>query len=258
MLGNFVHNSEMVKQIATKNLIVLNDQTMSRYELVKNNEFQSGDVLILSAHGTDRQTIALARSIGYTIVDTTCEYVYKTHDTIQKAIEQGRIVIYLGKKNHPEAVASIAINPERIHLITNLEELEQMVPVWGNQPITVTNQTTLSQYDLADFYSYIQTHFSDVQLCNDICLATQQRQEALMQLQEPVDAIIVVGDQKSNNSQQLLKIALTKTDRAYLINSLEELKRLPICLEWTVAVTSGASTPTNITNQIIQDLEQRG
>lgn len=255
MLGLFVHNKKMIEEIKTPNLIVLDDSQISRYELVKNLESKPGDILILSAHGTDDKTIRLAKEKGLKIIDTTCKYVYKTHDVIKQAIQNNKIVIYLGTKNHPESLAATAID-NNIIFVTSEDELEKLTDLF-HKPVIVTNQTTLSIYDLKNYYEFIKTHFTNYELRNDLCNATQERQEALINLKTKLDVLIVVGDKKSNNSKQLLKIGYyKKIKRCYLINDVEELKTLKFHTNDVIGITSGASTPTRVTNEIIKYLEE--
>lgn len=256
MLGWFVHNIEMINDIKQNNIVILDDTNTSRYDLVKNNPFTKGDVLILSAHGTDSKTINLAKEIGYIIVDTTCQYVTLTHEVIKNALKANKTVFYLGKKNHPESLASIAIDNKNIKFITSIDDLISLKKDFKDQPIVVTNQTTLSSLDLLDYYEYLNNNFTNLEIKNDLCYATKERQEALINLKLNVDLLIVVGDKKSNNSNQLLQIGLRKNIPSYLVNSVKDLNDAWFKNNYKVAVTSGASTPTKITNQIIQYLEE--
>lgn len=255
MLGLFVHNKKMIEEIKTPNLFVLDDSKTSRYELVNSLDFQPGDILIMSAHGTDDKTIRLAKEKGFKIVDTTCKYVYNTHNVIRDALKNNKIVIYLGIKNHPESLAATAID-KNIIFVSNENELRNLNYLF-DKPILVTNQTTLSVYDLKNYYDFIKTHFKNYELRNDLCTATQERQEALINLKTKLNVLIVVGDEKSNNSQQLLKIGYyKKIERCYLINDVEQLTTIHFNHDDVIGVTSGASTPTKVTNEIIKYLEE--
>lgn len=255
MLGLFVHNKKMIEEIKTPNLFVLDDSKTSRYELVYSLDFQPGDILIMSAHGTDDKTVRLAKEKGFKIVDTTCKYVYNTHDVIRDALKNNKTVIYLGIKNHPESLAATAID-KNIIFVSNENELRNLNYLF-DKPILVTNQTTLSVYDLKNYYDFIKTHFKNYELRNDLCTATQERQEALINLKTKLNVLIVVGDEKSNNSQQLLKIGYyKKIERCYLINDVEQLKTIHFNHDDVIGITSGASTPTKVTNEIIKYLEE--
>lgn len=253
MLGWFVHNQKMLDEVRSDNLFILDDTNLTRYELVKNLKVKPNDILILSAHGTDEKTIKLAKSKGLKIVDTTCEYVYKTHDVIKNGLINNKQVIYLGKQNHPESLAAISIS-DKVILVT---DPKQLMDINFNLPTIITNQTTLSIYDLKSCYQFIEQHFTDYEIKNDLCLATQQRQEALINLKTKLDVLIVVGDNKSNNSQQLLKIGkYKKIPLCFLVNSLQEVQSLNLNPKYVVGITSGASTPTSLTNTIIKYLQE--
>lgn len=254
MLGWFVHNQKMLDEIKVDNLIILDDKKTSRYELVKNINVKDGDILLLSAHGTDEKTKQLALNKGLNVIDTTCDYVYKTHDVIKQALKENKTVIYLGKENHPESLAAISIS-NKIIFISSFNELEKLTHLFDKE-VVVTNQTTLSIYDLKQYYDFINNHFTKCELKNDLCIATQERQEALINLKEKIDVLIVVGDTRSNNSQQLLKIGYhKKIPHCYLVNDLEEVKCINFKPNDVIAITSGASTPTKLTNEIIKYLE---
>lgn len=254
MLGWFVHNKNMLEEVSASNLFLLDDTHTSRYQLVQDLEVIDGDILILSAHGTDNKTKLLALQKGLEVIDTTCEYVYKTHDVIKEALSQNKTVIYLGKKNHPESLAAISID-KKILFITELEQLQNLKDYFDKE-VVVTNQTTLSIYDLEQYYDFIKKHFQKYVLKNDLCVATQERQEALINLKMKLTKLIVVGDPKSNNSNQLLKIGkYKKIPNCYLVNNLKDLKQIVFSNDDIVGVTSGASTPTKTTNEIIKYLE---
>ena len=256
MLGWFVHNKVMVEEIVQHNITVLDDSKTSRYDLVLNNSFQHGDVLILSAHGTDQKTIDLAKKIGYIVIDTTCKYVYDTHYVIKQGLSENKTIFYLGKTNHPETKACVAIDPVNIKLITEISQLKELEQDYKDKPVLVTNQTTLSALDLQDFYDYINQHFNNASIKNDLCYATQERQNALIFLKGDIDVLVVVGDTRSNNSQQLVKIGQKKNIRTYLVNAVEHIQDEWFKNDYTIAITSGASTPTKLTNQIIKYLEE--
>lgn len=253
LLGWFVHNKEFLNTLLSDHLFLLDDTKATRYELIKNTKFKDDDVVILSAHGTDWRTIELLENKKIKYIDTTCKYVYSTHYKLKDAIAQDLTIGFIGKKNHPETSACVAIS-EKISLITNLEELSEFCLKNKDKKISFFNQSTLSIYDLYDFYKYIKENCKNYILNNDICNATQIRQEALINLDYNVDLVLVVGDQRSNNSKSLCKIAKSKFKNAYLIANVSEIN-----LDWfknvnSIAITSGASTLTKTTNDVIEYL----
>lgn len=254
MLGLFVHNEEMIKKISAPNLIILDDTNTTRYKLVKKIKDSKDSILLLSAHGTDERTIKLAKKKQMQVIDTTCEFVYKTHNFIKQSLDQKKIVIYIGKKNHPESNATIKIS-RKILFVYKLEQLQKMKRFF-NKDVVVSNQTTLSKIDLQEYYDFIKNNFKNYLIKNDLCNATIDRQNAILNLKEIPNVLIVVGSKHSNNSLQLVNIGKFKNiKKTFLINSLAEAKEIKFNKNDVVAITSGASTPSWLTNEIINYLE---
>ncbi|MFS8630907.1 MAG: 4-hydroxy-3-methylbut-2-enyl diphosphate reductase, partial [Bacillales bacterium] len=181
--------------------------------------------------------------------------VTPTHDLNREKAGQGYDIIYIGKKGHPEPEGAVGVAPDVVHLIETEEDIENLEV--DNDKIIVTNQTTMSQWDVAHIMEKVKKKFPHAEIYNEICKATQVRQEAVAKYAREADVTIVVGDPKSNNSNRLAQVSeeIAGT-KAYRIGDLSELK-----IDWikdakVVAVTSGASTPTPITNEVIAFLEQ--
>lgn len=251
ILGMIVHNEHITKAIANLNIITLENQGKSRLELL--DEIDSGTV-IFTAHGISPAVRAKAQAKGLTCVDASCKDVIKTHVIMKEYLAAGYDILYIGKKGHPETEGSIGIDPKHIHLISSGTDLERLKI--GNSKIMITNQTTMSLWDVGSLATAIQAKFPQAEFIKEVCNATQIRQEAVAKLAKEADLTIVVGDPQSNNTARLAQISeeLAKTP-AHRIGSLEELN-----LDWlkgiqAVAVTSGASTPTVITKEVIDFLE---
>jgi 4-hydroxy-3-methylbut-2-en-1-yl diphosphate reductase len=249
VLGLIVHNRHVVDDLTNLGAITLDDRLKNRLILIKN--IHKGTI-ILSAHGTD---IAVKEKIlenGLTLIDATCSDVYKTHDSIKDYVNQGYNILYIGKKNHPETNASISIS-DKITLIETVDDLEK---VKLKEPLFVTNQTTFSINDISLIHDRIKEMYSDVIIAEEICSATRFRQTAIIEGNKDVDLCYIVGDPRSNNTKNLVKISqdITKT-KTKLIESIkdilpEDLKGIKI-----VSVSSGASTPRYLTDQIIEYLQ---
>ncbi|GAF06225.1 4-hydroxy-3-methylbut-2-enyl diphosphate reductase [Paenibacillus pini JCM 16418] len=197
----------------------------------------------------------LARDKGLTTVDATCPDVTKTHDLIRDKVAEGYEVIYIGKKGHPEPEGAIGIAPEHVHLIEKEEEISKLNITASR--IIITNQTTMSQWDIRVIIKGLLELFPSAEVHNEICLATQIRQEAVAEQANQAELVIVVGDPRSNNSNRLAQVSEEIANvPAHRISDISELNR-----EWLegitkVAVTSGASTPTPLTKEVITYLEQ--
>lgn len=250
ILGMIVHNAHVVEAFKKEGIITLDGE--DRLALL--DKIDQGTV-IFTAHGVSPEVRRKAREKGLTVVDATCPDVTKTHDLIREKIADGYHVLYIGKKGHPEPEGAIGIAPDRVHLVQTLDDVEKLqLPA---DRLIVTNQTTMSQWDVKHLMDAIVKRYPQVEVHNEICLATQVRQEAVAEQAKEADVCIVVGDPRSNNSNRLAQVAEEIAGvPAYRIADLSELE-----IEWLrgkkkVAVTSGASTPTPLTKEVIQFLEQ--
>ncbi|MBP1905264.1 4-hydroxy-3-methylbut-2-enyl diphosphate reductase [Paenibacillus turicensis] len=250
ILGMIVHNSHVTNSFEDEGIITLDGP--NRLEIL--SQVESGTV-IFTAHGVSPEVRKLARDKGLTTVDATCPDVTKTHVLIKEKAEEGYEIIYIGKKGHPEPEGAVGIAPEHVYLIEKEEEIDSL-NIKGNK-IIITNQTTMSQWDIRHIMNRLIAKYPGAEVHNEICLATQVRQEAVAEQAGQADLVIVVGDPRSNNSNRLAQVSeeIAGTT-AYRIADVSELK-----LEWLkgiekVAVTSGASTPTPITREVIAYLEQ--
>jgi 4-hydroxy-3-methylbut-2-enyl diphosphate reductase len=250
ILGMIVHNKHVTDAFEEDGIITLDGP--NRLEIL--DQIESGTV-IFTAHGVSPEVKRRAKEKGLTTIDATCPDVAKTHDLIREKKEEGYHVIYIGKKGHPEPEGAVGIAPEIVHLIEKEEEIDHLnIPT---NKILVTNQTTMSQWDVQHLMKKIQQRYPTAEIHKEICLATQVRQEAVANQAGAAELTIVVGDPKSNNSNRLAQVsAEIAGTKAYRISDVSEIQ-----LEWLegitrVAVTAGASTPTPITKEVIAFLEQ--
>lgn len=250
ILGMLVHNENVTEAFKEEGIITLDGK--NRKEILE--KVDQGTV-IFTAHGVSPEIRQLAKEKGLVTIDATCPDVTKTHVIIEERTKQGYEVIYIGKKGHPEPEGAIGVAPGLVHLVSNTGDIDQLDI--KNDKIIITNQTTMSSWDVKDLMEYCLKRFPQAEIHNEICQATQVRQEAVAKQAGDADVLIVVGDPKSNNSNRLAQvseeIAGTKSYRVADVTEIE--------IDWIrnakrVAVTSGASTPTPITKEVIQFLEQ--
>jgi 4-hydroxy-3-methylbut-2-en-1-yl diphosphate reductase len=250
ILGKIVHNQHVVDAFDHQGIITLDGA--DRMELLE--QIETGTV-IFTAHGVSPQVVQRAREKGLTIVDATCPDVSKTHNLIREMTAKGYEVVYIGKRNHPEPEGAIGVAPDKVHLVEKASDVEKLD--LQTDKILVTNQTTMSQWDTKLLMNEVLKKYPHVEIHNEICLATQIRQEAVAEQAKEADLTIVVGDPSSNNSNRLAQVSeeIAGTT-AYRVGDVSEIQ-----LEWLqgvhkVAITSGASTPTQITKEVIDFLEQ--
>nr|WP_283094734.1 4-hydroxy-3-methylbut-2-enyl diphosphate reductase [Paenibacillus sp. ATY16] len=250
ILGMIVHNAHVTEAFEQEGVITLDGE--NRLEILE--QVESGTV-IFTAHGVSPEVRNRAREKGLTIVDATCPDVTKTHDLIREKVAEDYHIIYIGKKGHPEPEGAIGVAPDRVHLIERVEDIAKLNVPEGR--IIITNQTTMSQWDIRHIMSKLLETYPNAEIHNEICLATQVRQEAVAEQAGQAQLCIVVGDPRSNNSNRLAQVSQEIAGvPAYRVSDVSEIEQ-----EWLkgvdrVAVTSGASTPTPITKEVIAYLEQ--
>jgi 4-hydroxy-3-methylbut-2-enyl diphosphate reductase len=250
ILGMIVHNQHVVEAFQQMNVHTLDGA--DRLALL--DQIDKGTV-IFTAHGVSPQVRAKALSKGLTVIDATCPDVTKTHDLIRDKVEDGYEIVYVGKKGHPEPEGAVGIAPGRVHLIETFADIENLQ--LNTDKIIITNQTTMSQWDTAELMQAVLKRYPTAEVHNEICMATQVRQQAVAEQAKEADVCIVVGDPRSNNSNRLAQVAEEIAGvPAYRISSIEDIKPEWFAHAHKVAVTSGASTPTPITKQVIDYLEQ--
>ena len=251
ILGMIVHNQYIVNALEDLGIQTIDFKGKTRLELL--DEINEGKVII-TAHGASQKVFDKAKEKGLEVIDASCLDVIKTHDLIQDKLNEGYEILYIGKKGHPEAEGAISIDEKRIHLITNIDDLKTIDPT---KKYVMTNQTTMSLYDVYDLCEKAKEILPFVEIEKETCTATKIRQEAIKNIEDDVDIIFIVGDPHSNNTRKLASIAHDyHTCDVYMIESIEDLE-----IEWLknkryAAVSSGASTPTYLTNQVIDYLKQ--
>lgn len=252
ILGNLVHNQYVKMALKTYNIQTVENKAKTRLELL--DEIQDG-IVIFTAHGVSRAVYEKAEKKGLEIYDASCPFVLSTQKIVQEKLKEGYVIFYIGKNHHPEA-ESIYSTSEDVYLI----EKEEDIPKNIDRDIFVTNQTTMSIYDIQNLFEAIRTIYPSVLIHDEICNATRVRQQAILDLKDKdVDALIVVGDPSSNNTKQLAYIgSKAGIAQVYRVQTVEDIDLAVFENCATIAITSGASTPTYLTKQIISYLNDQG
>ena len=250
ILGMIVHNKHVTDAFEEDGIITLDGK--NRLEILEKAE--KGTV-IYTAHGVSPAVREVAKRKGLVAIDATCPDVTVTHDLIEEKTKEGYDIIYIGKRYHPEPEGAIGVAPDKVHLIETMEDVEQLTV--ANDKLLVTNQTTMSQWDVQHLMEALQEKYPHIEQHKEICLATQVRQEAVAEQAGDADLLIVVGDPASNNSNRLTQVSVEIAGTpSYRVSDVSEIN-----INWledveTVAVTAGASTPTIIVREVIQFLDQ--
>lgn len=250
ILGMVIHNKQMVNSLESLGFITLHDSSKTRLELL--DLIEAGTV-IFTAHGVSPEIYKKAKLKGLDIIDTTCDDVFKSQNIIKEYLKKGYDIIYIGKHTHPESEAARGIS-NKIHIIENITDLKTLNV--KNSNIVITNQTTMSIYDVFNISEKAKEIYPNIEFINEVCNSTRIRQEAISNIPLDVDHIFVVGDKLSNNSKKLVEVAALKSKAtSSLIELLSDIDINELSNYSCVAVSSGASTPTKVTSEVIRFLE---
>lgn len=248
-LGSIIHNDYVINDLKGKGVTTIEEKGKSRLELL--DKINSGTV-VFSAHGVSPLVYEKAKNKGLNIIDATCPMVHLVHKKMNEHLSQGYDCIYIGAKGHPECEGVLGIS-DKIHFISNIDDIKLLNI--NNDKIYVTNQTTLSIYDILDLFNELKNKYPNIKIDDKICNATTIRQKALAN-QPKCDLCIIVGDKKSSNSLKLFKVSteIAKVNTIFVdnVNSLNKDMFNGINV---VNISSGASTPSILVDEIIEYLK---
>jgi 4-hydroxy-3-methylbut-2-en-1-yl diphosphate reductase len=244
-----VHNTYVVNDLKAKGAIFIEDLA----------DVPPGSTLVFSAHGVSQAVRREADERGFSVFDATCPLVSKVHVEVAKLHKQGFDFIMIGHKGHPEVEGTMGQLSQGIYLVEDVADVER-VQVAQSDKLAVVTQTTLSVDDAAEIVAAVKKRFPHVRepKQQDICYATQNRQDAIKVLAPSVDVVIVVGSPTSSNSNRLRELAQRLGTAAYMVDAPDDLKP-----EWfegkrRVGLTAGASAPDILVQQVIQRLRALG
>ena len=244
-----VHNTFVVNDLKAKGAIFIEEL----------DDVPEGATLIFSAHGVSKAVQQEAVRRGFSIFDATCPLVTKVHVEVAKLAKEGYEFLMIGHKGHPEVEGTMGQLSEGIHLVEDEADVATVAPR-QTEKLAVVTQTTLSVDDAAGIKAAIRARFPSVRepKQQDICYATQNRQDAVKILAPQVDLVIVVGSPTSSNSNRLRELAARLGTPAYMVDNAGELKE-----EWftdtaRVGLTAGASAPEVLVNDVIARIKQLG
>ena len=253
IIGQIVHNRHAIEELTDLGVITL--EGPDRASILE--QVNEGTV-IFTAHGVSPLVKRRAREHGLNRIDATCPDVTVTHDLVHELVANGYYILYIGKKGHPEPEGVLGEVPGHISLIENEADVDALSLTQAQEEkLAISTQTTLSQWDTRRVIEYIKTRYPHAEVHIDICAATQTRQEAVAAQARGADLTIVVGDPRSNNTNRLVQVSEELAGvPAVRIEDLSQLN--PAWLEGKkrVAVTAGASTPSQLTREVIRYIEQ--
>ena len=249
VLGALVHNQTVINELKRNGIETL--ESGNDIETIK--KLKQGDVLIFTAHGHDEKLDEIAQSQGLIIYDATCPKVRDNMNKIKQEIKAGHQVIYIGQNGHKETNAALSISQNvslyDTKLLINYQFITDKSPL-------VINQTTLNFFSLNAIHEDIKKHIPEARIENEVCAASRLRQAAVADIDKDSDLIIIVGDKMSSNSLKLFDIAKEnfKESMVIMVHDLKDLKNYNIEGKKKAAISSGASTPNEVVEEIHQYL----
>jgi 4-hydroxy-3-methylbut-2-enyl diphosphate reductase len=244
-----VHNKYVVDNLRAKGAVFVEEL----------DEVPAGATVIFSAHGVAKAVRAAADDRGLKVFDATCPLVTKVHVEVAKMLRAGYEIVMIGHRGHPESEGTMGQAITGMHLVETTEDVAQLAPADPSRLAYVT-QTTLSVDDAATIVAALKARFPSIRgpKRDDICYATQNRQDAVKFMAPKCDVVIVVGSPNSSNSNRLREVAEHMGAQAYMVDSADELRPEWIAGKKRVGITAGASAPEVLVNELIERLMALG
>ena len=237
-----VHNPYVVEELEKKGAITVESV----------NDIPDGSVVVFSAHGSPPEDFESAKERGLKIIDAVCPLVTRVHNEAKKYHNEGKRVLLVGHEGHQEVKGTMGQAP--MTLISDSKD--RLIPQWDSSTdVAIITQTTLSVRDTSEAIAEIQNTFSNATVRNDICYATTNRQDAVLTMSGKVDMVLVIGAQNSSNCNRLREVAESLGVPAYLINDPLEIDAKWIKTDYRIGITSGASTPEILVDEVIKSLD---
>ena len=244
-----VHNTYVVNDLKTRGAIFIEELS----------DVPPGATLVFSAHGVSKAVQNEAKARGFQIFDATCPLVTKVHVEVAKLHAEGFEFIMIGHQGHPEVEGTMGQLSSGIHLVDSVDDVAQVQPSQTDKLALVT-QTTLSVDDAAEIAAAVKARFPLVRVpkMQDICYATQNRQDAVKIMSPQVDMVIVVGSPTSSNSNRLAELASRLGTESHMVDNADELQDAWFEGKTTIGLTAGASAPEILVNQVIKRIKELG
>jgi 4-hydroxy-3-methylbut-2-en-1-yl diphosphate reductase len=244
-----VHNTYVVNDLKQKGAIFIEDLA----------EVPPGATLVFSAHGVSKAVQQEAAARGFEVFDATCPLVTKVHVEVAKLAKEGYEFIMIGHKGHPEVEGTMGQLDHGIHLVEDVADVSSVQPL-QTERLAVVTQTTLSVDDAAEITAAVRARFPSIRQPKqqDICYATQNRQDAVKVMSKQVDVVIVVGSPTSSNSNRLAELARKLGVDAYMVDNAGELQPQWLEGKGRVGITAGASAPEVLVKEVIERIKSLG
>lgn len=221
------------------------------------NQVPDGSIVIFSAHGVAKAVWEESRRRGLKVIDATCPLVIKVHNEVNRDHTQGYELILIGHSGHPEVIGTLGQIPDKFHLVSSVSDVEKL-QVENPRHLSYVTQTTLSVDECRDIVEALNRRFPGIKGPHqeDICYATQNRQNAVKELAKFVDVILVIGSPNSSNSNRLRELAQYCGIPSYLIDSSADINPQWIANAKAVGITAGASAPEVLVTEVVDYLKR--
>ena len=253
--GQLVHNHDALKELERLNIETITvDQNKSFDENL--SKLKANDILVFTAHGHLKEDEERLKAKKIKFYDLTCPKVLAIHQQIIKKSAEGYQIIYIGKKNHPEAISSVALS-KNVYLY-DLKEKAFNYRAFNTNKILIINQTTLAPLEINNIIDNIKKHLPEAREIASICLSSKHRQEELVKIPLQTDLLLIIGDKNSSNSNSLFLLAKALYPHLdiYFVENKDELSQYDLSDKKFAYLVSGASTPMKIIDEIKEYLQK--
>ena len=240
--GPIIHNEEVIKDLRSHGVEVLNDE-----EELKTAD---ADVVVIRSHGVAKYIYDIMEERGITCVDATCPFVKKIHKIVAEKSAEGSYIVIVGNGEHPEVQGIRGWAGEQVTVVQTQEDAERFELPDKDQKVCIVAQTTFNYNKFKELVEIISKKRYDIVVLNTICNATKERQTEARQIAARVDAMVVIGDKRSSNTQKLFEICKEECLNTYYIQTLDDLDINQLRSVESVGITAGASTPNKIIEEV--------
>ena len=240
--GPIIHNEEVIKDLRSHGVEVLNDE-----EELKTAD---ADVVVIRSHGVAKYIYDIMEERGITCVDATCPFVKKIHKIVAEKSAEGSYIVIVGNGEHPEVQGIRGWAGEQVTVVQTQEDAERFELPDKDQKVCIVAQTTFNYNKFKELVEIISKKRYDIVVLNTICNATKERQTEARQIAARVDAMVVIGDKRSSNTQKLFEICKEECLNTYYIQTLDDLDINQLMSVESVGITAGASTPNKIIEEV--------
>ena len=240
--GPIIHNEEVIKDLRSHGVEVLNDE-----EELKTAD---ADVVVIRSHGVAKYIYDILEERGITCVDATCPFVKKIHKIVAEKSAEGSYIVIVGNGEHPEVQGIRGWAGEQVTVVQTQEDAERFELPDKDQKVCIVAQTTFNYNKFKELVEIISKKRYDIVVLNMICNATKERQTEARQIAARVDAMVVIGDKRSSNTQKLFEICKEECLNTYYIQTLDDLDINQLRSVESVGITAGASTPNKIIEEV--------